>query len=163
MQMIVCNQVNLHFGRYGIVVGHFVRCLYQAYISWGLLTEIHHSLLAKSLLLSRLLSQPGTQLTFQRRICELIIADLLEWIFPRLKMTFLLLRVMDQHKLTKEQWDERITNWWAEHKELHRWALLRKCWDLLNQASERNVTLIYQFYLLDVVCLCVGMMLWWNT
>uniref|UniRef100_A0A023FS50 Moesin/ezrin/radixin homolog 1 n=2 Tax=Amblyomma TaxID=6942 RepID=A0A023FS50_AMBPA len=29
-------------------------------------------------------------------------------------------RVMDQHKLTKEQWDERITNWWAEHKELHR-------------------------------------------
>ncbi|XP_023233152.1 moesin/ezrin/radixin homolog 1-like [Centruroides sculpturatus] len=25
-------------------------------------------------------------------------------------------RVMDQHKLSKEQWDERITNWWAEHK-----------------------------------------------
>lgn len=29
-------------------------------------------------------------------------------------------RVMDQHKLSKEQWDERITNWWAEHKELPR-------------------------------------------
>lgn len=29
-------------------------------------------------------------------------------------------RVMDQHKLSKDQWDERITNWWAEHKELPR-------------------------------------------
>ncbi|XP_074600791.1 moesin [Brevipalpus obovatus] len=25
-------------------------------------------------------------------------------------------RVMDQHKLSREQWEERITNWWAEHK-----------------------------------------------
>jgi len=25
-------------------------------------------------------------------------------------------RVLDQHKMTKEQWEERIINWWAEHK-----------------------------------------------
>ncbi|GFV27751.1 hypothetical protein TNCV_4169731 [Trichonephila clavipes] len=29
-------------------------------------------------------------------------------------------RVMDQHKLTKEQWEERIMNWWAEHKGMPR-------------------------------------------
>lgn len=29
-------------------------------------------------------------------------------------------RVMDQHKLTKEQWEERITNWWAEHRSMPR-------------------------------------------
>lgn len=26
------------------------------------------------------------------------------------------LRVTDQHKLTREQWEERIMNWWSEHK-----------------------------------------------
>jgi len=25
-------------------------------------------------------------------------------------------RVMDQHKMSKDQWEERIVNWWAEHK-----------------------------------------------
>lgn len=25
-------------------------------------------------------------------------------------------RVEDQHKMSKEQWEERITNWWGEHK-----------------------------------------------
>lgn len=29
-------------------------------------------------------------------------------------------RVMDQHKLNREQWEERITNWWAEHKGMPR-------------------------------------------
>uniref|UniRef100_T1JSE5 Moesin/ezrin/radixin homolog 1 n=2 Tax=Tetranychus urticae TaxID=32264 RepID=T1JSE5_TETUR len=29
-------------------------------------------------------------------------------------------RVMDQHKLTREQWEERITSWWAEHKGMPR-------------------------------------------
>lgn len=29
-------------------------------------------------------------------------------------------RVLDQHKLTREQWEERITNWWAEHKGMPR-------------------------------------------
>lgn len=29
-------------------------------------------------------------------------------------------RVMDQHKLSREQWEERITNWWAEHKGMPR-------------------------------------------
>lgn len=29
-------------------------------------------------------------------------------------------RVMDQHKLTKEQWEERIMNWWTEHKGMPR-------------------------------------------
>lgn len=29
-------------------------------------------------------------------------------------------RVMDQHKLSKEQWEERIMNWWAEHKGMPR-------------------------------------------
>lgn len=29
-------------------------------------------------------------------------------------------RVMDQHKLTRDQWEERITNWWAEHKGMPR-------------------------------------------
>lgn len=29
-------------------------------------------------------------------------------------------RVSDQHKLTREQWEERITNWWAQHKGLPR-------------------------------------------
>lgn len=33
---------------------------------------------------------------------------------------FFLFRVMDQHKLTKEQWEERIMNWWAEHKGMPR-------------------------------------------
>lgn len=25
-------------------------------------------------------------------------------------------RVMEQHKMTKDQWEERITNWWSEHQ-----------------------------------------------
>jgi hypothetical protein len=29
-------------------------------------------------------------------------------------------RVSDQHKLSREQWEERITNWWAEHKSMPR-------------------------------------------
>lgn len=29
-------------------------------------------------------------------------------------------RVIDQHKLTREMWDERITNWWMEHKDISR-------------------------------------------
>lgn len=29
-------------------------------------------------------------------------------------------RVSDQHKLTREQWEERITNWWTEHKGMPR-------------------------------------------
>lgn len=29
-------------------------------------------------------------------------------------------RVTDQHKLTRDQWEERITNWWAEHKGMPR-------------------------------------------
>jgi len=29
-------------------------------------------------------------------------------------------RVLDQHKLSREQWEERITNWWAEHKGMPR-------------------------------------------
>jgi len=29
-------------------------------------------------------------------------------------------RVIDQHKLSKEQWEERVTNWYAEHKGMAR-------------------------------------------
>ncbi|RWS13426.1 moesin/ezrin/radixin 1-like protein [Dinothrombium tinctorium] len=29
-------------------------------------------------------------------------------------------RVMDQHKMSREQWEERITNWWSEHKGMAR-------------------------------------------
>ncbi|CAG2121670.1 unnamed protein product, partial [Medioppia subpectinata] len=29
-------------------------------------------------------------------------------------------RVSDQHKLSREQWEERITNWWSEHKGMPR-------------------------------------------
>ncbi|XP_018497082.1 moesin/ezrin/radixin homolog 1 isoform X1 [Galendromus occidentalis] len=29
-------------------------------------------------------------------------------------------RVIEQHKLTREMWDERIINWWMEHKEMAR-------------------------------------------
>jgi radixin len=29
-------------------------------------------------------------------------------------------RVMDQHKMTAEQWEERIRNWWIEHKSMLR-------------------------------------------
>ncbi|XP_013781090.1 moesin/ezrin/radixin homolog 1-like [Limulus polyphemus] len=29
-------------------------------------------------------------------------------------------RVMDQHKLSKEMWEERIANWWMEHKSMHK-------------------------------------------
>merc|ERR1711963_1342409 len=29
-------------------------------------------------------------------------------------------RVYDQHKLTKEQWEDRIRSWWAEHKAMMR-------------------------------------------
>lgn len=29
-------------------------------------------------------------------------------------------RVIDQHKLSKTQWEERITNWWKEHKNMLR-------------------------------------------
>ncbi|XP_022655851.1 moesin/ezrin/radixin homolog 1-like isoform X2 [Varroa jacobsoni] len=29
-------------------------------------------------------------------------------------------RVIEQHKLTRDMWDERITNWWMEHKEMAR-------------------------------------------
>lgn len=29
-------------------------------------------------------------------------------------------RVSDQHKLTREEWEARITNWWAEHKGMPR-------------------------------------------
>ena len=33
-------------------------------------------------------------------------------------------RVLDQHKLTPEQWEERILNWWIEHKSMLRCVLL---------------------------------------
>ena len=29
-------------------------------------------------------------------------------------------RVLDQHKLTREQWEDRITNWWKEHRGMAR-------------------------------------------
>lgn len=29
-------------------------------------------------------------------------------------------RVYDQHKLSRQQWEERITNWWSEHKAMPR-------------------------------------------
>lgn len=29
-------------------------------------------------------------------------------------------RVIDQHKLTKEQWETKITCWWSEHKGMPR-------------------------------------------
>jgi len=29
-------------------------------------------------------------------------------------------RVIEQHKLTREEWDDRIINWWMEHKEMAR-------------------------------------------
>ena len=29
-------------------------------------------------------------------------------------------RVIDQHKLTKAQWEERIVNWWKEHRGMQR-------------------------------------------
>jgi radixin len=29
-------------------------------------------------------------------------------------------RVPDQHKLTKEQWEQKITCWWSEHKGMPR-------------------------------------------
>lgn len=29
-------------------------------------------------------------------------------------------RIPDQHKLTKEQWEQKITCWWSEHKGLPR-------------------------------------------
>ena len=30
-------------------------------------------------------------------------------------------RVLDQHKLTPDQWEERILNWWIEHKSMLRY------------------------------------------
>ena len=33
---------------------------------------------------------------------------------------FFHIRVLDQHKLTPEQWEERILNWWIEHKSMLR-------------------------------------------
>ena len=35
-----------------------------------------------------------------------------------------LLRVLDQHKLTPEQWEERILNWWIEHKSMLRYCTI---------------------------------------
>ena len=35
---------------------------------------------------------------------------------------WLCFRVFDQHKMSKEQWEERITNWYAEHKGMMRWV-----------------------------------------
>jgi hypothetical protein len=29
-------------------------------------------------------------------------------------------RVYDQHKLSKEQWEDRIKSWWTEHKGMMR-------------------------------------------
>jgi hypothetical protein len=29
-------------------------------------------------------------------------------------------RVLDQHEYTHEQWEERIMNWWSEHKGMSR-------------------------------------------
>ena len=34
-------------------------------------------------------------------------------------------RVVDQHKLTREQWEERIVTWYGEHKSMLRYV--RKC------------------------------------
>ena len=33
---------------------------------------------------------------------------------------FAVFRVLDQHKMTAEQWEERIRNWWIEHKSMLR-------------------------------------------
>lgn len=33
-----------------------------------------------------------------------------------------LYRVLEQHKMTPEEWEERITNWWVEHKSMLRYV-----------------------------------------
>ena len=35
-------------------------------------------------------------------------------------MLFLLCRVVDQHQLSKGQWEERIMLWWGEHTDMTR-------------------------------------------
>jgi hypothetical protein len=38
--------------------------------------------------------------------------------------TFFLSRVMDQHKMSKEEWEQSITTWWNEHKAMLRFVLI---------------------------------------
>ena len=44
-----------------------------------------------------------------------------KWCWVRLFVSF---RVYDQHKLSKDQWEDRIKSWWGEHKGMMRSALL---------------------------------------
>ena len=44
-----------------------------------------------------------------------------QWCWVRVFVSF---RVYDQHKLSKDQWEDRIKSWWGEHKGMMRSALL---------------------------------------
>ena len=44
-----------------------------------------------------------------------------KWCWVRVFVSF---RVYDQHKLSKDQWEDRIKSWWGEHKGMMRSALL---------------------------------------
>ena len=36
----------------------------------------------------------------------------------------LLTRVMDQHKMSREEWEQSINTWWNEHKAMLRFVLI---------------------------------------
>jgi hypothetical protein len=48
---------------------------------------------------------------------------LMQWLIHFVIPLFLS-RVMDQHKMSKEEWEQSITTWWNEHKAMLRFVLI---------------------------------------
>lgn len=62
---------------------------------------------------------------------------LMQWL-KHFVIPFILFRVMDQHKMSKEEWEQSITTWWNEHKAMLRFVLI------LIQFSVSDVSSVYQ-------------------
>lgn len=72
---------------------------------------------------------------------------------PILLIPVSLYRVMDQHKLSREQWEERIQVWHAEHSGMLKWVVCVGPW--AGQLAACLVTLSLYFY--DMVLLVRGL------
>lgn len=72
---------------------------------------------------------------------------------PILLIPVSLYRVMDQHKLSREQWEERIQVWHAEHSGMLKWVVSVGPW--AGQLAACLVTLSLYFY--DMVLLVRGL------
>lgn len=62
-------------------------------------------------------------------------------------------RVLEQHKLTKEQWEDRIQTWHEEHRSMLRWV--RHCLCVCERCEKSLDNCVFQFLTPECLCLCV--------